>query len=72
MKEAHAGMSLRVAKKLARELGVKVECIRRTGELRFVYGDKRVVHNARRKGASRTLTCMLRQVQQQQMEEASG
>lgn len=55
------GLSLRDACQLARRLGVRVEHIRRTGELRFsVPGVPSVKHNARRKDSSRRLVTLLR------------
>ncbi|MCB9677755.1 MAG: hypothetical protein H6737_21795 [Alphaproteobacteria bacterium] len=58
------GIDLRRAKKLARELGIQVENVRRTGEVRFSHPDHPpVTHNNRKKVASRPLVLLLRRVQ---------
>jgi len=61
------GMNLRDAIDAARELGVSVESVRRTGELRFEVmidgAPKRLVHNARRKDASAALVGFLRRLE---------
>jgi hypothetical protein len=57
------GMSLREAKKLAKELGVTVSTIKGTGEVRFVYpGLPAVKQNNRRKDATRAVVALLRTV----------
>jgi hypothetical protein len=63
--EVNQGVSTNDAIRLARELGVAVEEVRRTGEIRFIWhGIPPVTHKCpkRRKTASRKLVCFLRQV----------
>jgi hypothetical protein len=60
---SHQGMSLREAKALASRLGVKVELVNRTGEVRFTFPGRVVAHNARRKCASRALVVQLRRLE---------
>jgi NACalpha-BTF3-like transcription factor len=61
---ARKGMSLAQAKKLARKLGVAVEGVHATGEVRFRFKHGRsVVVNNRKKDATRTLVTALRREQ---------
>ena len=58
---ARRGMSLAQAKRLARKIGVAVEGIKATGEVRFRFNHGRtVVVNNRKKDASCTLVTALR------------
>ena len=58
------GISLRRAIILANSLGIAVEHVRRTGELRFTAADHHPVKvNGRRKDVSRTLARLLRDVE---------
>ena len=57
------GMNLREAIRVARDLGIAVEDVRRTGEIRFrARGMAPVVQNARRKDATRAVVRLLRRV----------
>jgi hypothetical protein len=57
------GMSLRAAKQAASELGISVETVKGTGEVRFKYpGLLPVTQNNRRKTATRALVALLRAV----------
>tara|TARA_R100000664_G_C2759740_1_gene149823 strand:- start:8108 stop:8311 length:204 start_codon:yes stop_codon:yes gene_type:complete len=61
---ARRGMSLAQAKKLARKLGVAVEGIHATGEVRFRFHHGRaIVVNNRKKDASCRLVTALRREQ---------
>lgn len=56
----HSGMNLLDAVRLARQLGVRVERVRRTGEFRFTYpGLPYVTANGRWKDAPRQVTSLL-------------
>jgi hypothetical protein len=60
----HQGCNLQQALQVARHHGVRVEAVRRTGEIRFRHPTRpRTVRcNGRRKDASRAVVAFLRQV----------
>jgi hypothetical protein len=62
---ARSGMSLEACKQAVRRLGGSVECIRRTGEIRFFHptiGSSGMINN-RRKDAPRHATTWLRRLE---------
>jgi hypothetical protein len=64
----HQGCNLQQALQVARRHGVRVEAVRRTGEIRFRHPTQlRTVRcNGRRKDASRAVVTFLRQVLDQE------
>lgn len=59
----HHGINLIDAIAAAKRLGVTVEAKRRTGEVRFQYGDRSQLQNARRKDATRRVVAFLKRVE---------
>lgn len=59
------GIAFRDARALAHRLGVAVEQVHRTGEVRFRACGLTVTHNMRRKDTSRALVALLRRAAQE-------